>query len=591
MSEEFFHGYALLIGVGESAYKPLSLPVTVKDTQAIYTALIDPELYAYSENKIRVLNNEEATRDNILEGLKWLKEQAEADSKATIFIYYSGHGYLNIADDQYYLLPHDVDPLDIPSSALGAKSFIEALRKIIAEKLLVVIDSCHAAGMATSKDATDILSADKAVSEKFKGLNAVPLEPSLLKKFMQSKGRVVLTSSRGEQKSWIRLDQKLSIYTHHFLEALHGASNKPGDTEVRVSNLIQHLGQAVPQSVMEHYKQEQTPIADMTNAEDFVIAKLRGRKIPGNDPNDIQVWRYLHTFTGHTGAVNALIITPDGQKLISASDDQTIKVWSLTTMQLLQDFSKGLTSVTQLLITPDGKFIVSGSAGGTIKIWQLETGELVHTFSGVHENSITALAISPDSRTLVTAAMDKKIKIWDFQTKQLIQTLSATNSYIKAMVISPDGNRLITGSKGETIEYWELETGKTLNTLLNAHTSSVNAILVRPENQELITASSDQTIKIWNWKTRELKYTLDAGQTPVLSIAISQDGSILISGSEGGTAKLWDLETRELIYFLGGVHYSRINSVAISPDAQIGVTGSKAGNVKIWRKDKRLKNF
>ncbi|NET24271.1 WD40 repeat domain-containing protein [Okeania sp. SIO1I7] len=131
----------------------------------------------------------------------------------------------------------------------------------------------------------------------------------------------------------------------------------------------------------------------------------------------------------------------------------------------------------------------------------------------------------------------------------------------------------------------------TLNTLPNAHTSSVNAILVRPENQELITASSDKTIKIWNWKTRKLKYTLDAGQTPVLSIAISQDGSILISGSEGDTAKFWDLEIRELIYFLGGVHYSRINAVAISPNAQIGVTGSKGGNVKIWRKDERVKNF
>lgn len=278
MSEEFSHGYALLIGVGESAYPRLSLPVTLKDTQAIYAALIDPELSAYSEKQIRVLNNKEAIRENIVEGMNWLKEQAEVDPEAMIFIYYSGHGYLNVADNQYYLLPHDIDVLDIPSSALAAESFIEALRKITAEKLLVVIDSCHAAGMATSKDPADILSADKAISEKLKGLNAVSPEPSLLEKFTQSKGRVVLTSSRGEQKSWIGLDERLSIYTHHFLEALQGASNKTGDTEVTVSNLIKHLGKAVPQSVMEQYKQEQTPIADMTNAEDFVIAKLKGGK-------------------------------------------------------------------------------------------------------------------------------------------------------------------------------------------------------------------------------------------------------------------------------------------------------------------------
>lgn len=54
MAGLFNKGYALLIGVGESAYKPLSLPATVKDTQAIYAALIDPDLCAYPDNKEQV---------------------------------------------------------------------------------------------------------------------------------------------------------------------------------------------------------------------------------------------------------------------------------------------------------------------------------------------------------------------------------------------------------------------------------------------------------------------------------------------------------------------------------------------------------
>ena len=68
MNEKFTHAYALLIGVGESAYSKLSLPVTVKDTQAIYAALIDPELCAYPDDQdhIRVLNNEYATKTSVL---------------------------------------------------------------------------------------------------------------------------------------------------------------------------------------------------------------------------------------------------------------------------------------------------------------------------------------------------------------------------------------------------------------------------------------------------------------------------------------------------------------------------------------------
>ncbi len=77
MSDKFINGYALLIGVGESAYSKLSLPVTVKDAQAIYAALVDPELCAYPDDKehIRVLNNQEATKAAILDGLNWLKEK------------------------------------------------------------------------------------------------------------------------------------------------------------------------------------------------------------------------------------------------------------------------------------------------------------------------------------------------------------------------------------------------------------------------------------------------------------------------------------------------------------------------------------
>lgn len=275
MTERFNKGYALLIGVGESAYyKPLSLPVTVKDTQAIYAALIDPNLCAYPDDKehILVLNNEEATRERILNGLKWLEEKAKADSGATVLVYYSGHGWVNQTNNRYYLLPHEVNPLDIPSSALSSEDFTNALRGIRSEGLLVVLDCCHAAGMATSKDgAADITILPKEFAE---------ISPSESKGFIdslkqgQGKGRVVFASSKAKQKSWYRDN---SIYTYHFIEALQGADNKPGDTEVRVSNLMHHLGKAVPETAKKLRNAQQTPWFDM-GTEDFAIALLRGGK-------------------------------------------------------------------------------------------------------------------------------------------------------------------------------------------------------------------------------------------------------------------------------------------------------------------------
>lgn len=80
----FSHGYALLIGAGECAYYSLSLPVTVKDMQALRSVLIDPALCGYSDDDayIRLLHDSGATRQAILDGLKWLAEQTEADEEA-----------------------------------------------------------------------------------------------------------------------------------------------------------------------------------------------------------------------------------------------------------------------------------------------------------------------------------------------------------------------------------------------------------------------------------------------------------------------------------------------------------------------------
>ena len=280
MGETFEHGYALLIGVGKSAYSGLSLPVTVNDTQSLYAALIDPDLCAYPDNEehIRVLNDEKATRSAILEGLNWLKIKTEADSEATALVYYSGHGWLEDSSNLYYLLQHDINPFDIPGSALSSEDFTHALRQVKPERLLVVLDCCHAAGMATSKDreATVPLNLPKGFTE------VAPSESKgLIDALKQGKGRVVFTSCRAEQKSWIK-DQSNSIYTYHFLEALQGADNKPGETEVRVSNMMHYLSKAVPESVKKLRTVQQNPVQqnpwfDM-GTEDFAIAKLRGGK-------------------------------------------------------------------------------------------------------------------------------------------------------------------------------------------------------------------------------------------------------------------------------------------------------------------------
>ena len=93
----------------------------------------------------------------------------------------------------------------------------------------------------------------------------------------EGRGRVVFTSSQGEESSWVMSDGSLSVYTHHLLEALKGAANKLGETVVKVSNLMNYLATEVPKTVQTQYQTTQTPYFDFAT-EDFAIALLRGGK-------------------------------------------------------------------------------------------------------------------------------------------------------------------------------------------------------------------------------------------------------------------------------------------------------------------------
>ena len=71
MPEQFSHGYALLVGVGAALFQPWSLPVTVRDAQAMQACLLDPSLCAYpaDEGHVRLLHDDAATRRAVLDGL------------------------------------------------------------------------------------------------------------------------------------------------------------------------------------------------------------------------------------------------------------------------------------------------------------------------------------------------------------------------------------------------------------------------------------------------------------------------------------------------------------------------------------------
>lgn len=295
-------------------------------------------------------------------------------------------------------------------------------------------------------------------------------------------------------------------------------------------------------------------------------------------------YKYLHvrripTLTGHSGEVNAIAFSPDGQTLASASDDRTIKIWNLNAQQELRTLKGHLDWVYSLAISPDGKTVVSGSKDNTVKVWNLHTGQQLRNHQ-IHQSFVNSVAISPDSQKIASGSYDKTIKIWNLNLGQ-VMTLTGHLREVLSVAISPNAQKLVSSSTDKTIKVWNLNTGKELITL-RGHSGDVNALAISPNSQDLVSVSDDKTIKVWNLNTGQEIRTFMGHSADVNTVAFNSDGKTIATGSDDKTIKLWNLSTGEELRTLTG-HLGSVFAVAFSPDGQTLISGSADKTLKIWR--------
>ncbi|MBD1921335.1 serine/threonine protein kinase [Microcoleus sp. FACHB-831] len=312
---------------------------------------------------------------------------------------------------------------------------------------------------------------------------------------------------------------------------------------------------------------------------------MYGQLTFNSDPISLVISQsYLkNTLQGHSGFVYSVAISPDGQTLVSGSDDKTIKIWNLASGKLIRTLQGNSHQINSVAISPDGQTLVSGSDDYKIKIWNLASGKLIRTLQG-HSDDVETVAISPDGQTLVSGSGDKTIKIWNLASGKLIRTLKSRSFSVETVAISPDGQTLVSGSLDNTIKIWNLASGKLIRTL-EGHSAYVTSVAISPDGQTLVSGSGDDTIKIWNLASGKLISTLQGHSDDVETVAISPDGQTLVSGSDSGdkTIKIWNLASGNSIRTLKG-HSSGVLSVAISADGQTLVSGGRRDNtIKIWR--------
>jgi WD40 repeat protein len=206
---------------------------------------------------------------------------------------------------------------------------------------------------------------------------------------------------------------------------------------------------------------------------------------------------------GHTHRVRSVDWSPDGRRLASASEDGTVRVWSSSGNQLrLLHRPKRVPWVVAWC--PDGGRLAVAEEFGSIRLWNAENGKEAGPSeferpADYSSHTAFSLAWSPNGKQLAAPRLeDNLIEVLDATTgkrRQLLWSEYSRFAGVRTLAWSPDGRRLA-GNVGQVVCVWDLRTGKHSRALKGI--TGLSAIAWSPDGKQLIAGHEDGTILAWD---------------------------------------------------------------------------------------------
>ena len=290
---------------------------------------------------------------------------------------------------------------------------------------------------------------------------------------------------------------------------------------------------------------------------------------------------------GHSGYVYACAWSPDGNTVVSASGDGTLRLWDVATSQRIATLGRrGGSVIGSCSWSPDGRTIAAGNFDKKVKLWKAWTTGSAAELPKKHSLAVNSLAWSPDRHWLASAGGD--FKLWNAATRLCVATEpQQSTSIFCACAWNRDSRTVVLGSFSGVVALWDVATRSIAKALRGHHTNWVYAVAWSPlDGSAFVSASNDKTLKLWSAAPSEsltCTNTLSGHTASVKFCAWSPDGLTIASGSMDKTLRLWNAATgQECCAALAANSLGTVVSCAWSPNgSMIACCGSK-NTVVLW---------
>lgn len=202
--------------------------------------------------------------------------------------------------------------------------------------------------------------------------------------------------------------------------------------------------------------------------------------------------------------------------------------------------------------SPDGKSVVSASKDNTVKIWDVNTGRCRLTITGKSDFH-TSASYSPDGKYLALASRDNFIHIVDSLTGNEVKLLDGQSFIVESIVFSPNGQRLASISRDDILQVWDVEKGKSIFTIKNAYaffsphynSNRLSSNIFSPDGKYIL-IPSDDSFQIWDIDNK-ISQVINDYDGKINTVSFSPNGFYIMVVSDN-TIYIWDTQTMKRIY-------------------------------------------
>lgn len=242
------------------------------------------------------------------------------------------------------------------------------------------------------------------------------------------------------------------------------------------------------------------------------IAKAKCTQIFHGHTSTVRCLQILMPTEVGKGSDGRPIMMPEEPLVITGSRDSNLRVWKLpkpTDPVYLhgsaQSEDRECPYFVRVLsghrlsvrsIAAHGDTLVSGSYDCTVRVWKISTGEMVHRLEG-HTFKVYSVVLDVERNRCISGSMDNLVKIWSLETGTLLYNLEGHTSLVGLLDLK--GGRLVSAAADSTLRIWDPEDGLCKSTL-SAHTGAITCF---QHDGHKVISGSDRTLKLWDVRTGE----------------------------------------------------------------------------------------